>query len=288
MFSLVPTFLLIGSIAVVLIILLRRLPHVIVRDDGGQPDLKSVNIRSRNFIGFFARITSGIFSLWNWLSGHAHAAKDYRIKTNYLERMSSAILHAGRKKSTPPSQGNPVAPAATWQKEGNYHSTSEEEKKYIEAIATDPNDKAAYEGLGRAYTNRENYKDALEVYEYLTGSYPETDTYWSRLGLVYFKMSQFSRAASAYERAVDINPGKPARLVNLGLCYEALGDLSRAITVLERALRLAPDAPEYMTLLADLFIKDNKKEQAIAMLEKVLQIEPTNHAVRKKLMELKF
>jgi tetratricopeptide (TPR) repeat protein len=105
---------------------------------------------------------------------------------------------------------------------------------------------------------------------------------------VHFNLGNYEDAILAYEKAVELEPHKPTRLVNLGFSYEAAGDLIKAITAIESALVIVPENTQYLGILADLLQKNGQFETTAAVLEKILQIEPTNQAVRDRLMKLRY
>ena len=301
MFTLLPTILLLSAVLVIIGIVLRRLPSVTVREEKQRPEFLAKGDAKSRLRTFFTSIASGIGRFFRAIASYAHSAKDYRPKTTYLERMGQVIKLSSvtrfRKlrqrdkggdgvKTEEPHAGHSVDSAG--QPAELRKSVDTDEQNYIDTIARDPGNADAYEALGKIYLERKKYKDAEEVYQFLASHDPGNGNYLSRLGLVHFNLGNYEDAILAYEKAVELEPHKPTRLVNLGFSYEAAGDLIKAITAIESALVIVPENTQYLGILADLLQKNGQFETTAAILEKILQIEPTNQAVRDRLMKLRY
>lgn len=162
------------------------------------------------------------------------------------------------------------------------------EDQYLEAIKRKPNDKQAYEALGRLYLQNKNFADAVEIYEYLTKLDAARDIYFSNLGISYYSIAEYQKAIIAYEKALNINNKVPTRWINLAFCFEALEEYAKAVKAITQALSLDKMNTNYMALLADAYIKIENSLRAEEVLEQILALEPTNKPAREKLMKLKI
>jgi len=162
------------------------------------------------------------------------------------------------------------------------------EDLYLTAIKNNPNDRHAYEHLGRLYLQNKNFTDAVEIYEYLTKLDSSHDIYFSNLGLSYYSLNEYQKAAGAYEKALNINDKIPTRWINLGLCFEALEEYTKAVKAITSALQLDQLNVNFMALLADIYIKLENNVRAEEVLEQILLQDPTNRPAREKLMRLKI
>jgi len=162
------------------------------------------------------------------------------------------------------------------------------EQLYLQAIKKNPDDRSAYEHLGRLYLQNKNYADGVQTYEYLTKLDPTKDIYYSNLGLAHYSLKEYQKAVSAYEKALSINNKIPTRWVNLAFSLEALDEYPKAVKALTEALRLDKLNPHYLTLLADAYVKLENNVRAEEVLEQILVLEPTNKPAREKLMKLKI
>ncbi len=167
-------------------------------------------------------------------------------------------------------------------------ATQNPEDLYLAAIKKNPNDREAYEALGRLYLQNKNYADAVQTYEYLIKLDPTKDIYYSNLGLSHYSLKEYQKARECYEKALSINNKIPTRWINLALCFEALDDYTKAVKAISTALQFDKLNLHYMTLLADAYIKLENNIRAEEVLEQILAIEPTNKTAREKLMRLRI
>lgn len=162
------------------------------------------------------------------------------------------------------------------------------EALYLKAIKNDPQNKEAYESLGRLYLQEKNYSEAEEIFEYLAKFDPGRDVYFSNLALSFYSQQKYPQAASAYEKALNLNNKIPARWINLGLTFMATGEYAKAIKAVGNALDLDKRNLNYMMLLADLYLKAHNSVRSEQVLAQVLEIDPTNRLAREKLMKLRI
>jgi tetratricopeptide (TPR) repeat protein len=162
------------------------------------------------------------------------------------------------------------------------------EDLYLAAIKKNPNDRTAYEALGRLYLQNKNYADAVQTYDYLTKLDPTRDVYYSNLGLSHYSLRDYSKAREAYEKAISINNKIPTRWINLALCFEASEDYSKAVKAITQALALDKLNVNYMSLLAEAYMKLENNVRAEEVLEQILVLEPANKLAREKLMRLRI
>lgn len=168
------------------------------------------------------------------------------------------------------------------------NATQNPEDLYLEAIKRNPNDKQAYEALGRLYLQSKNFSDASETYEYLTKLDAGRDIYFSNLGLAYYSLGEYLKAAASYEKALNINNKIATRWINLALCFEALEEYTKAVKSITQALVLDKLNMNYLTLLADTYTKLENFVRAEEVLEQILSQDPMNKPAREKLMRLRI
>ncbi|HTL39579.1 MAG TPA: tetratricopeptide repeat protein [Methylomirabilota bacterium] len=166
--------------------------------------------------------------------------------------------------------------------------TRSPEDLYLEAIKKNPNDKHAYEALGRLYLQNKNFADAAQTYEFLIKLDPNQDVYWSNFGLASYSLKEYGKAAHAYEKALGFNSKIATRWINLSLCFDALHDYGKAVRALIQAIELDKLNLNYLMMLAEEYLKIPNSIRAEEVLEQILAIEPTNRQAREKLMRLKI
>jgi len=288
MFKLIPQLILIASIVTIIVIVLRRLPQVTIKQ-GSEHHIDGIQASSViSLQAIWKRFRSQVIKISKLVIDYAKEAKDHTAKAHYLKRFSNTLRVESLKSQI---RGRTRGAAAHLDQAADHVDNNDfqsAEKSLLIIIEKDPRNKAAYENLGKLYLEQKKYSDALEVYEHLTKENPADDTYFSKLGLVYFNLSNFDKAIESYNKSIELRPDASHRLINLSLCFESKGEVDKAIEVVERALAISPDNPKYMLLLADFLIQTEKKGVAKEVLEKILELEPTNSLAREKLMQLKF
>jgi tetratricopeptide (TPR) repeat protein len=186
----------------------------------------------------------------------------------------------------------PVQPAVTPERQSSSNPVKKDvktaEELYLRTIQKDPNNRQAYEGLGRLYLQDKNFTEAAETFKFLTTFDPQRDVYWSNLGISQYSLKDFQSATASYEQALKINNKVPARWINLALCFEAMDEHNRAVRAINKALELDPRNSNYLMLLADIYLKISNQIRAEEVLTQVLALDPTNKTARERLMKIKI
>lgn len=291
MFSFIPEFLIIFSTAGIAVIILRKVPGV--EDFVKRTPLRDVPVRGA--VAAAKRIWGWILlwlkKLWKFVIEVKVASRTAAISSTFakLPRTFSKIHFPKtallKKVFKTDSAEFYVSQGLDSLAKANF---ADAERKFIKAIEKDPKSEAAYQGLGRLYLSQKKFEEAVETYKFLLKHYPPSDVYYGNLGLAYHNQKLYDQAVEAYEQAIELDPNDAKRYINLGLTLEAKKHLEEAILNYRKALDLEKDNTHFMLVLTDALIKKGEKEEAELMLEQILQMDPTNHAAREKLMQLKF
>ncbi|MBI4053906.1 MAG: tetratricopeptide repeat protein [Candidatus Doudnabacteria bacterium] len=278
------------SLAVIVVMILRRIPDVTIPENGDDsaPNTFKADLR-RASATLAKKLQVWSVDFFHKTLHYLAVAKDYTIKTSNIVKFAHRVV-PGPAVKRDPSPG-PVNPGKTpgslgSKRDGRFSGNGETE--LLERIKKDPDDSGAYELLGDYYLDARKFADAREVFEYLSGRFPQNDSYFSRLGTALFDLRQYEGAIAAYRAAIHLRPELPNRHVNLSFCYEELGQLDQAIEAVRRALKISPDNVKFLHVLADYEIRSEKKEAAQSTLEHILELIPTDEAASSKLMRLKF
>ena len=203
--------------------------------------------------------------------------------------------------------------------EANVHFANEEDDKAIkvlEAVNAEHPSFITREALGRARLIRENYADALPMYEALVDSMSEeeleanTQPLYFR-GICYEREKQWSKAEADFKRvlafepenadalnylgytwvdrgenlteafemirkAVEIEPNSGAITDSLGWAHYKLGQYDEAKKNLEDAVELSPSSATIIDHLGDVYWKLGRFREAGYQWERALEFEPTD------------
>lgn len=162
----------------------------------------------------------------------------------------------------------------------------EYEKKIIEWLAIDQEDKDLNKLLADLYFTMSNYKKALPILKKIIEMEPKDHKAIWQIGEIYLTSSDFNIAELLIQKAITINPTNPKYYISM---VELLYNTDRkndAITEMEKVIKLRPTNSAYMLTLADLYQEINDFDNAKKYYFRVLEYEPSNEQAKKKLKEL--
>ena len=141
---------------------------------------------------------------------------------------------------------------------------------YQKAIESDPGFSIAYNNLGNAYADLNQYDKAIDAYLKAIERDPNYADYYKNLGNTYIDLNQYDKAIGAYLKANEIDPEDANAYFNLGSTYIDLNQYNKAISAFQRAVELAPhDARGYYMLGQLYFYAQNDLSKAEKMLEQL-------------------
>jgi len=117
------------------------------------------------------------------------------------------------------------------------------ESLYRHAIAVDPNNWAAYGGLGRTLRGQGRLDEAIEQYQKAIALLPTDPDIHNNLGTALFAKGQVADATAQFEQAVRLRPDLAISHLNLGTAYCEQGRISEGTAEFKEALRLDPGNP---------------------------------------------
>lgn len=184
--------------------------------------------------------------------------------------------------------------------------------EYQKALGMDPQQVAAYNGIGLAYTMLEKYSQAIDAQQKALELQPNFAKAHAGLGLTYFRQDMLESALEHYRSAVALEPQfleahlkigtilrKQKRYAeavdtyktsatfapdnaeihhNLSVCYarQATADLKIARGYAEEAIRLDPNVASYYNTLALIDFRRGDYSRAEKAIRKALELEPEN------------
>jgi len=160
------------------------------------------------------------------------------------------------------------------------------EKKIIEWLAIDQEDKELNKLLADLYFTISNYKKALPILKKIIEIDPKDHKAIWQIGEIYLTSGDFNIAELLIQKAIGINPTNPKYYISM---VELLYNTDRkhdAIIEIEKVIKLRPTNSAYMLTLADLYQEVNDFDNAKKYYFRVLEYEPSNEQAKKKLKEL--
>jgi len=160
------------------------------------------------------------------------------------------------------------------------------EKKIIEWLAIDGEDKDLNKLLADLYFTMGTYKKALPILKKIVELDPKDHKAIWQIGEIYLTSSDFDVAELLIKKAIAISPTNPKYYISM---VELLYNTERkhdAIVEMEKVVKLRPSNAAYMLTLADLYKEEGDLDMAKKYYFRVLEYEPSNEKAKKELKEL--
>jgi tetratricopeptide (TPR) repeat protein len=106
--------------------------------------------------------------------------------------------------------------------------------------------------LGSVLMERNKFTDAAEAFDQLVRLQPNNDAAWAGLGQAYARDDRIEDAERALGRAVELNPGVPLVLMSQAHILKTLGKQEGALRAYREAIRLKPSFGEAYWSMANL------------------------------------
>jgi pentatricopeptide repeat protein len=129
----------------------------------------------------------------------------------------------------------------------------------------------AYGRLGKIYSARKQYKEAITVLESAAIHQPDSQEVLIDLAIAYFDAGQYERALTPARKVLAINPASTAGHHMLGKTNFMLGEFAKANTELEAALKLEPKDYDVAYTLGLSYLKQRQFAPAKQIYERILK-----------------
>ncbi len=141
------------------------------------------------------------------------------------------------------------------------------------------------ESLGRARLIRENYEDALPIYDALVKSMSEEDLannpeplYFR--GICYERLKQWDKAVADFKQVLEINPDSADALNYLGYTWvDRNENLEEAFKMIRRAVEIEPNSGAIVDSLGWAHYKLGQYDEARVQLEKAVELSPSSATI---------
>jgi len=129
----------------------------------------------------------------------------------------------------------------------------------------------AYGRLGKIYSARKQYKDAITVLDSASIHQPDSQEVLIDLAIAYFDAGQYEKALTPARKVLAINPASSGGHHMLGKTNFMLGEFAQATTELEAALKLAPKDYDVAYTLGLGYLKQRQFAPAKQIYERILK-----------------
>ena len=172
--------------------------------------------------------------------------------------------------------------------EANVHFSNEEDDKAIKVLEDINAEHPSFitrEALGRARLIRENYADALPIYETLVNSMSEEELKANTLplyyrGICYEREKQWSKAEADFQRVLAFEPDNADALNYLGYTWVDRGEnLTEAFEMIRKAVELEPNSGAITDSLGWAHYKLGQYQEAKRQLEDAVELSPSSATI---------
>ena len=144
------------------------------------------------------------------------------------------------------------------------------EKHFRKALERDPKLWRSHNFLGNIYDSQKNYENAVREYSAALRIEPKLGLLYNNLGVSYFLAGKYDTAVKAFNQALAAQYTKSKVYNNLGL---ALAHLERYAQALE-AFKMGGGEARAYNNLGCIFLSMGKDKEAVRCFEKAIEIDP--------------
>ncbi|MGJ8562438.1 MAG: tetratricopeptide repeat protein [Alphaproteobacteria bacterium] len=168
-----------------------------------------------------------------------------------------------------------------------YFSRKEDEKALalLEKTNAEHTSLVTRESLGRARLIRENYAEALPIYDALVKSMSEEkiaenpEPLYFR-GICYERLKQWDEAVADFKRVLEVDPDNADALNYLGYTWvDRNENLDEAFSMIRKAVALEPESGAIVDSLGWAHYKLGQYEEARVQLEKAVELSPSSATI---------
>lgn len=160
------------------------------------------------------------------------------------------------------------------------------EKKVIEWLAIDPDDRDLNKLLADFYFNLWNYKKALSLLKKIVEIDPTDHKAIWQIWEMYLISGDFETAELLVDKAISLNQSNPKYYISMVEILYNTERRAEAVDVMEKVVKLRPTNTVYLLTLADLCFENQDFDTAKKNYFRVLEYEPTNEKAKAKLKSL--
>lgn len=143
-------------------------------------------------------------------------------------------------------------------------------------IDENPYSHFAWFSLGNMYLTIEDYKEAINAYEYATLINEDFSEAFFNLGNVLMKVERFQDAIDAYKCSVLENFEDPVTYNFIGHCYIVLEKNEQAIEYFQLAVNNSPEYADGWLGFAVAYSNMDQSQEGLLYIEKAIKLNPSN------------
>jgi tetratricopeptide (TPR) repeat protein len=145
--------------------------------------------------------------------------------------------------------------------------------EFKDILKSDPNNAAAYRGLGYGYLQKQDFAQAAEYFKQASALDSKDPLVHYYNALLMSREGNYGRGADLatmtkeLETSISLDPGFADSYALLAFAQSASGDPAKALATMRKALTISPRNETYLFNLANLYLANQQPDQAIALLQ---------------------
>lgn len=298
MFSILPLFFILISLAVIVVIIARKYPELTILDLDTIPERKEkqkkkeilsrkASQRSKDQQEKMKHALAPLGKLWkNIQTSFRRYVK--RLKDDVAEKRTHRMprrekTETASKRSEPIQVFKPIEEAheetiedilrkgTRALEQGNAQAA---ESAFIHAIETDKKDARAYEGLGDVYLSQEQLAEAEESYQFAHKLAPKAVSTLEKLAKLAMGREEWTKAIQYYEQAVLVEDTNATFFAVLAELFLKAGQPDSAYEAISQAVEIMPKHIHYLDMLTEISIMVEDKSRAEEAAQAIRMIDP--------------
>lgn len=285
-YSFIPFLIIILSLAVIIVIVVRKLPQITLLDVANLPEVKEEK-RKNEYLkrrvqkrAEASRQAAAALADKLIVSKLIDAQGAFRRLVHRVETEARSRAGKERKKASLESQHEMQAEKRMMLQEAMYAFERGDfdaaETKYIAVIRVDAANPDAYRGLGDVYRAQGHTKEAKETFGFLLRMVPNDEHAIVELANIAEEEGNIEKAVEYYEQAVLLNDHKAPRFMKIAELLRGICQNDTALEAVKQAVELEPQNPKYLDFLAETSILVGDKNLAEEAFQHLRMVNPEN------------
>lgn len=283
MYSILPFALIIISLAIIIIIIVRRYPQLTLLDVDSIPEVKvekkKVELLKKRLAKDSAEADAKRREMMKPVIQKLKQIQlAFRI---YVGKVHQRLLEHNKKKKEmrdSVSQNSASLSSLLQSAESalNQKDFDVAEAKFIEVIKTDSKSVEAYNGLGQVYLQKGELEEAKEAFEFILKLNPDDDNAMMKLAEIMRATGNREKAIEYLESSIVVDDSKATRFVTLSEVLAEAGRDDLAMESVHQAVELEPNNPKYLDMLVEFSVKCGNKQIAEDAWHRLRMVNPEN------------
>lgn len=289
MYETLPFILIIVSLAIIVVIIVRRFPQLTLIDAENLPEVQQERKKDEFLKQRVKSKSKEKQSKWTtWFAGVVTWWKELQLQfRKYVGTVERRLVQRTeeKKKSEPTEKRMERAhEVEELIKEANQAADAGElekaEQRYIQAIRLDAKNVDAYYGLSGVYMRQEQLTEAQQSCAFALQLDPDNDLAAVRMAEIAEQQGDVQKAIEWYQQSVLTGDMYPKRFDKLAHLLQGIGEHDAALEAAAQAADLEPENPKYLDNLLELAIIVADKTLAEDVYGRLRLVNPENQKLR--------